>query len=686
MTVQKAFWSTTAGVLVGERTGEAPPKVHSIGIQDFSDQEAGYYLSSITDWEEVEFNDITSLLGTLTTRYWVDRAHALAVALLSGLSEVLEKEVLEELEQLIQTRIKAKSLLSLLLVAPLASPAKSKSLAVTSLKTNLPAIAAVWDKLSELQPLINRFSSLWLTIPEESFLQYARHDLWVRVATEEVLPDLLESPNSNSFRSQWNTLLFKSKQSPDQIKSLNTVGITLTGKLFPHGASVTPMSIADELPEEHIHKKKFTHYIAAEEKDSALKQVAAIAKTLAEGKDDIAHKYLRELVKHQVAGGDTEFVLKSLCNIAKKCADTFRIDFEHDCLLKALSLSPSDSWTLIQWGDHLKRTGDYDLALEAMEKAWQMSGNIIAQTIIADIWAMQGKREKALSIYKKIENWENNETVRTAIGDILRRDGHLENAEKEYDYVISKWESHRAYAGKAEIAKNKLLFQKSLSIYEKLLENPDTDEHSRAIYRSAQCRLFKLMGRFTEAYKGCDHIVHDFPFFMQARVQRASILGLLGRNQEGLVDIPESFTPSVYEQWMSYYVRGLLLLKLQRYDEAKCLLTERIDSVMESSDNPALLRLGATLAFLSAREDSEAERIIKEFPKSSNQYVEYLASIMRLHLAVLKSDEVSIQWLTKELLQYPEMSTKTDVALADLKKHDFKSIIELEIELCLMAA
>ncbi|MCX5792453.1 MAG: hypothetical protein NTY45_09640 [Elusimicrobia bacterium] len=634
MTVQKAFWSTTAGVLVGERTGEAPPKVHSIGIQDFSDQEAGYYLSSITDWEEVEFNDITSLLGTLTTRYWVDRAHALAVALLSGLSEVLEKEVLEELEQLIQTRIKAKSLLSLLLVAPLASPAKSKSLAVTSLKTNLPAIAAVWDKLSELQPLINRFSSLWLTIPEESFLQYARHDLWVRVATEEVLPDLLESPNSNSFRSQWNTLLFKSKQSPDQIKSLNTVGITLTGKLFPHGASVTPMSIADELPEEHIHKKKFTHYIAAEEKDSALKQVAAIAKTLAEGKDDIAHKYLRELVKHQVAGGDTEFVLKSLCNIAKKCADTFRIDFEHDCLLKALSLSPSDSWTLIQWGDHLKRTGDYDLALEAMEKAWQMSGNIIAQTIIADIWAMQGKREKALSIYKKIENCENNETVRTAIGDILRRDGHLENAEKEYDYVISKWESHRAYAGKAEIAKNKLLFQKSLSIYEKLLENPDTDEHSRAIYRSAQCRLFKLMGRFTEAYKGCE----------------------------------------------------LLLLKLQRYDEAKCLLTERIDSVMESSDNPALLRLGATLAFLSAREDSEAERIIKEFPKSSNQYVEYLASIMRLHLAVLKSDEVSIQWLTKELLQYPEMSTKTDVALADLKKHDFKSIIELEIELCLMAA
>ena len=68
-----------------------------------------------------------------------------------------------------------------------------------------------------------------------------------------------------------------------------------------------------------------------------------------------AQKYLNDLIESQIQGQDDEYALKSLCNIAKQCADMYRPDFEHKCLRIALEINDQDAWTLIQWGDHLKR-------------------------------------------------------------------------------------------------------------------------------------------------------------------------------------------------------------------------------------------------------------------------------------------------------------------------------------------
>jgi hypothetical protein len=50
--------------------------------------------------------------------------------------------------------------------------------------------------------------------------------------------------------------------------------------------------------------------------------------------------------------------VKSLCNIAQRCTEMFRTDFERICLDYARKLSPNDAWVLVQYGNHLKRIGD----------------------------------------------------------------------------------------------------------------------------------------------------------------------------------------------------------------------------------------------------------------------------------------------------------------------------------------
>ena len=88
------------------------------------------------------------------------------------------------------------------------------------------------------------------------------------------------------------------------------------------------------------------------------KQIVAITQAVSEGHDAKADKFVRELVAQQLSyPGGEPYAVKSLCNIAKRCADLFRVDFEIKCLALACEIAPTDAWALIQYGDHLKRVG-----------------------------------------------------------------------------------------------------------------------------------------------------------------------------------------------------------------------------------------------------------------------------------------------------------------------------------------
>ena len=170
------------------------------------------------------------------------------------------------------------------------------------------------------------------------------------------------------------------------------------------------------------------------------KQIAAIAEAVSKGRDAKAEKFLRELIQGQTSlSGGKDYAVKSLCNIAQRCADMFRIDFEAICLDHALRLEPLDAWALIQHGDHLKRTGNYEEALRSFEKAGRLGEIDVARSAVADVYSQQSNYEKAIQIYKTIPDWSHRPDVLTAIADNLRKMGQMEEARKLYNKLAYFW-------------------------------------------------------------------------------------------------------------------------------------------------------------------------------------------------------------------------------------------------------
>ena len=215
--------------------------------------------------------------------------------------------------------------------------------------------------------------------------------------------------------------------------------------------------------------------------ERALKQISAIVEAVSQASDAKARLFLRQLINSQSGEDSVEYLTKSLCNVAKQCADMYRTDFEYECLSAALAAKPDDAWTLVQLGDHFKRIGDFDNALATLSKAMTHGLPEIVHSSIADVWSEKGDFQRSLDIYKSIPNWESSVTIRTAIADNLRRMNRLAEAEREYAILLSdpnlmsQEVAHRVYAGQAQIAQVEGKISEAIEIYRKLMRHENID-------------------------------------------------------------------------------------------------------------------------------------------------------------------------------------------------------------------
>ena len=202
-------------------------------------------------------------------------------------------------------------------------------------------------------------------------------------------------------------------------------------------------------------------------------------------------------------------------------------------------------------------------AIQALEKAAELGESVVARSSIADVWAERREYDKAAGLYRDIPGWEDQVAVRTALADILRSRGEFRDAVTAYDRILDQWpDNDRAIAGKAEIARHCGDLGKARQFYERLIHNEAVEQHDKLVYRVATCGILKQLNHLDDAYKMVEEIIHDAPFLMSARIQRSTILGLLGEERRGLNDMPA--LPSGVAKWTIQYYRGLLLLKLKK--------------------------------------------------------------------------------------------------------------------------
>lgn len=695
-----AIASRSAGVILFPR-----PKSRDYTVLDLVDGvekdpvEAQHLYSCADDWEEIEGNDSTALLETATREYWLARTVSHLRLAIRGLEKPLETRVLESAEEILGSRVTSEDVLNRLLVAPLADPLSPVALAASALSHGFSLVASVLDGLVDQQPLLRRLTDHWLGLPEAVFgsLPESKEMIWVTVVEKGGMRELLRTSNKHDFEAKWILLVWNFRKTQSRT-GVSILGKTLSRRLFPGDESEkTPTGVQTEETEllcgdeEERGGSDHEAFLRAE------KQILAIAKAVSEGRDTKAEKFLRELIQEQtsVSGGES-YAVKSLCNIAQHCADMFRTDFEIICLDKALELKPFDAWALIQRGDHLKRVGKYEEALKVLDQALHSGESDVAISSIADVYSEQGEHEEAIRIYETIPNWSNKSAVLTAIADNLRRMGSMDESKAAYTGLIRRAQQglpgydtceSRAQAGLAEIAKRQGRFDDALRIYQEILRQELADDRDKLFYRLGLCNVLKLMEKFDEAYSIVGNVIGEYPFAMEARFIRGSILGLIGRENEGLKDLPESTGSRSWREWLRRYYRGLLLFRLERYEDAKENLVEELNKAIASEEEKSLLRMAAALWFLRENETVEADGILSEIRDLHDSHIQYLSLVLKLHSATQKEDTATINSLKRKIdgLQIVDASLDKAVEALDGRKFAVAFICETDALLKLAA-
>ena len=692
------IFSSSAGVLYLPKPGTDEYSVLDlVGGEEQDPVESQYLYSAAQDWEEIEGTDANALLETAACEYWLERTVSLLRLAIDVLEEPLETEVLEHVEELLSSRVSSEQALDRLLVAPLADPSPSVALAKSALSHGFSAVAAILDELVDLQALLHRLTDLWLGLPETAFSNFSesKEMIWVTVVEKYGIKRLLNAGRKHDFEAKWNLLAY-CFPTPQSRLGVSIIGQELSHRLFPHeeqGEIIT------------VSSKEETELISRDEEERVVrdhkifkrveKQVTAIAKAVSEGHDAKAEMFLRQLIQQQTSfSGGESYAVKSLCNIAQRCADMLRIDFELICLDKARQLDPSDAWALIQYGDHLKRVGNYDGALGAFEKAEKLGESVVAKSAIADVYSQQGDYTRAILTYKAIPNFHDYLEVLTAIADNLRKMGRMEDSQDAYRELIDLAEERpefveceiRAQAGMAEIAKREGKLEDALQTYYGILAREDIDDRGKLIYKLGLCNVLKIMEKFDDAYVVVDEVIQQYPFAMEARFIRGSILGLLGREIKGLEDLPESSVARSCREWLRRYYRGLLLFKLNRYEDAKKNLVEELAKAIASGEEKSILRMGAALCFLRENETLEADKILSKIPDLDNCHAQYLSLVLKLHSATRKKDLATMNSLMEQIAGLQIVDAGLENAVVALGDRNFSLALTYETDALLKLA
>ncbi|MEP6363628.1 MAG: tetratricopeptide repeat protein, partial [Balneola sp.] len=586
--------------------------------------------------EEIELNysNEEEILSIASREFWISECASLIQEVLGGLPPRLEKNTFLKIESILESNSEIDDkVLNHLLIAPLSDEINISDKSHNAIILNLFSTASILDKLRELQPLLLRMVENWLSITiKDHYNLLDKSVVWKKLVFEMDFEKILTASSKVKYERLLNSLLFEFPNARQRILVKKYLD-RLIELRFPD-YKVQDLRVEDlvESEKKSVEQDAVNVY---ETIKSVERQINTIISLVGQGKDDNAKKYLNELVEMQTSYPDgIEYALKSLCNIAKKSADLMREDFEAFALRKAFELPKVDQWTFIQYSDHLKRLGKYDEALDYLEKARELGEVTILESLRADIYANLGEYEQALEIYEEIN--DDDFVIDNSKADIYRKINKFDEAEKIYQVIQNDLEGRafssndidtltRAYVGLAEVKKLKGDLIRAKYYYEEALKFEFKNPSSYIAYSFGYCQVLKLNEEFEEAYRIVDSIIQKYPFVEQAQYVRASILGLIRNEIEGLENLSQlSSEKSTWDNWLKNYLSGVLLLKLDRFSESKDKLIDISPEDLNSSDKDNTLRLGAALWYIANDEFDEASNYLQFVNTSKNRMIEYL--------------------------------------------------------------
>ena len=170
-----------------------------------------------------------------------------------------------------------------------------------------------------------------------------------------------------------------------------------------------------------------------------------------------AEKLLAEERAHAEATGDSEPLVKSLCNFAGKLVAA-RAEKAIRWADEARQWAPADpyTWTILFRGLQFRR--QLDTAIEvSRETVSRFPENEVARNGLGEVLKSRGALEESESIYREtVSRFPNDVVARNGLGEVLKSRGALEESESIYRETVSRFpENVVARTGLGEVLKSR---------------------------------------------------------------------------------------------------------------------------------------------------------------------------------------------------------------------------------------
>ena len=365
-------------------------------------------------------------------------------------------------------------------------------------------------------------------------------------------------------------------------------------------------------------RRKYVPLDRVKIKQAVDSQIEVISSAIMRGDLHHASRFLVELVEYQRSRGGTEYLVKSLCNVAKIAFDGREPIFARQVLDWAVEFDSTDSWAWQQFSVVLTHMGDCGLALEAARKSVQHGGGAAAYSALAEAFKAQGRYEDAIQIYdeslKKCP--DSSGYARNGQAGVLKTQGKYEAALAVYDAILLDFpEDIAARNGRAEVLKAQGEYDAALAAYDETLGMFPRDVFARC----GRAEVLKAQGEYDAALAAYDETLQISPRNIFARNGRPGVLRALGEYDAALAAYDETLQISP-RNIFARNGRAGVLRALGEYDAALAAYDETLR--LFPRDNHTRTSRALSL-ILMRRIDAAREMLSVQYRKSREDWLSY---------------------------------------------------------------
>ena len=161
----------------------------------------------------------------------------------------------------------------------------------------------------------------------------------------------------------------------------------------------------------------------------------------------------------------------------------------------------------------------------------------------------------------------------TGHAEVLKAQGRWNESLNVFNEVIAQHpDSVVAKTGRAEVLKAQGRLADALAAFDAVIAQHPED----VVPKNGRAEVLKAQGRLVESLDAYNEIRTKHPDDYVARNGRSCVLAALGRYEEALKSLPIE-DPIGLQGWIGFHIRGMILMRMKRFDDAVNIFKRGID-------------------------------------------------------------------------------------------------------------